>query len=587
MARAPQPRSCLARPSARWFILALVLGPSALAETQVPSFDLERLSLNPSGAGGLVVGGADLLPKGQLRTAVGVQYERDPLVLVDAQNHRLAALVGERVTTHLTAAFSVARRVELGVLLSAVASQTGSGNLGALGLSPAESFALATPWVQARTLLLDASAGAPLDLTVGAKLGLPVGTPGAFARDEGVSVVPSFGAGRVFDSKFRVSAELGAWLRPTQPLAPGDTTGGALLGPQLNLGVGATTLGESLRGELSLRAAVPLTAEPASVELMAGVRWLRGPFELFALAGPGFGHAPGTPLYRALGGIAFSGQVFSRATAEAEPGPTGPDSLEPAELALPPEAPTCLEGRRYAVADCPDLDLDSDGIPNGVDRCPTLAGERTAGGCPDADGDGTEDARDSCPKVAGPPEAHGCPDADADGVPDFEDRCPDARGPDRLHGCPERDADRDGVPDDVDNCPAEPGPKSNEGCPASRPQRVVIAPGRLTLKDKVYFDADKPTLQSSSFPLLDQVAALLIEHPELKKVVVEAHVADTGDASKAKKLSQAQAEAVVKYLVQHGAPRRQLEPRGYGSDRSIADNGGRIELVVESGGTKR
>lgn len=42
-----------------------------------------------------------------------------------------------------------------------------------------------------------------------------------------------------------------------------------------------------------------------SAEALAGVRWTHGPVELFALGGPGFRGAPGTPAWRGLIGIAL------------------------------------------------------------------------------------------------------------------------------------------------------------------------------------------------------------------------------------------------------------------------------------------
>jgi hypothetical protein len=64
-------------------------------------------------------------------------------------------------------------------------------------------------------------------------------------------------------------------------------------------------------------------------------------------------------------------------------------------------------------------DLDSDGVPDDKDQCPTLPEDRDgfedADGCPDADNDndGVVDADDACPNVPGvrspDPRKNGCP----------------------------------------------------------------------------------------------------------------------------------------------------------------------------------
>jgi probable HAF family extracellular repeat protein len=75
-------------------------------------------------------------------------------------------------------------------------------------------------------------------------------------------------------------------------------------------------------------------------------------------------------------------------------------------------------------------DFDSDGVPNGIDNCPSVWNPDQA----DADGDGVGDSCDNCPTTPNPNQA----DADWDGIGD---------------AC-EPDMDGDGVPDDFDNCPS-------------------------------------------------------------------------------------------------------------------------------------
>jgi outer membrane protein OmpA-like peptidoglycan-associated protein len=128
------------------------------------------------------------------------------------------------------------------------------------------------------------------------------------------------------------------------------------------------------------------------------------------------------------------------------------------------------------------------------------------------------------------------------------------------------------VADHVDNCPSEAGPADNQGCPAKQKQLVVIKQDRIEIKETVYFNTAKASIQSRSFKLLDQVAKLLTEHPELEKVWIEGHTDSAGKAEANRKLSQRRAEAVRDYLIKKGVAAERLVAQGFGPDRPIADN---------------
>ena len=92
--------------------------------------------------------------------------------------------------------------------------------------------------------------------------------------------------------------------------------------------------------------------------------------------------------------------------------------------------------------------------------------------------------------------------------------------------CPEEDSDKDGVPNRVDSCANEPGVESNLGCPAHEVPLVAVAPTQLELRGKVYFEASQSRIQQRSFSVLDWVAKVMREHPEIPRVVVGAHTDD-------------------------------------------------------------
>jgi hypothetical protein len=117
--------------------------------------------------------------------------------------------------------------------------------------------------------------------------------------------------------------------------------------------------------------------------------------------------------------------------------------------------------------------IDGDGIPAAIDKCP-LVYDPTQ---PDQDGDGIGDLCDNCPALANPTQvdsdADGVGDAcdfddiDFDGVVNEVDNCPDVYNPSQAPGnssnrgaaCSQTsDRDGDGIPDSSDNCVRTPNP---------------------------------------------------------------------------------------------------------------------------------
>jgi len=134
------------------------------------------------------------------------------------------------------------------------------------------------------------------------------------------------------------------------------------------------------------------------------------------------------------------------------------------------------------------------------------------------------------------------------------------------------DADGDGIPDADDACPDQPGPRENHGCPRTIRQRVVVSASRIEILDKVLFASGRRHIDPRSYPLLDQVAAVLNSHPDLLVVQVEGHTDSLGSPSRNLLLSQARAEAVAAYLESRGVDSRRLKAKGFGQSAPIDDN---------------
>ena len=90
--------------------------------------------------------------------------------------------------------------------------------------------------------------------------------------------------------------------------------------------------------------------------------------------------------------------------------------------------------------------------------------------------------------------------------------------------------------------------------------------------DKVQFETGKADLKPVSNALLDEVAKMLKDNPQVELISVEGHTDSTGSADFNRKLSQQRAESVAKYLGSKGVKAARMEPKGFGPDKPVADN---------------
>jgi outer membrane protein OmpA-like peptidoglycan-associated protein len=244
-----------------------------------------------------------------------------------------------------------------------------------------------------------------------------------------------------------------------------------------------------------------------------------------------------------------------------------------------PETPV---GARVDARGCP-IDSDSDGIADGLDLCDnTPVGAKVdASGCPtDADKDGIVDGIDQCANTPAGVKvnARGCPlDADGDGVADGTDKCegtPKGCLVDAT-GCPS-DADKDGVCDGLDQCANTPADArvDAKGCPivVSERETELLDTGMIRLHD-VNFDTNKATIKPESYPVLDEVGAILVRWPELK-IEIGGHADARGTNAYNLTLSDARANSVLTYLISKFPELKtaQLTAVGYGEEKPIAPN---------------
>ncbi|QRK08893.1 OmpA family protein [Archangium violaceum] len=108
----------------------------------------------------------------------------------------------------------------------------------------------------------------------------------------------------------------------------------------------------------------------------------------------------------------------------------------------------------------------------------------------------------------------------------------------------------------------------------SQPPSITVGEQdvRLQLWEPVYFAFAKDTIDPVSFPLLDEVARFIREHPELGPIRIDGHTDDVGSDQYNLELSQRRAKAIREYLGTKGVPAERLSHVGYGKRCPLLSN---------------
>jgi outer membrane protein OmpA-like peptidoglycan-associated protein len=240
--------------------------------------------------------------------------------------------------------------------------------------------------------------------------------------------------------------------------------------------------------------------------------------------------------------------------------------------------PHCRASEPVVEEAPPPADRDGDGILDPDDQCPTEPEDvdtfEDQNGCPDPDNDqdGVLDVNDGAPMdpedrddfedTDGVPD----PDNDRDTILDTSDQCPnepeDRDGFEDTNGCPDPDNDRDTVLDPQDQCPLAPGRPEDNGCP--RAIRLDTETGTIVILQLVEFATNRDVILDRSFPILEEVRAVLAANPQLERVRIEGHTDDRGRDSANLDLSRRRAASVMRWLTEHGIEGARVEAWGCG-----------------------
>ncbi len=600
--------------------IAAASSSASAQDANAPPLALNRFY--PAPAGDRMFGVQSPYVAGELTPHFSIlaDYAHNPLVLRTASTgESRGAILDNQLFLHLNASLAIKSRILVNVAFPIALFQSGESPSGAgYSYTSPNSADIGDLRAGLRVRLLG-EYWDPFQLALGGYVWFPTGNSnnGSLVGEGTVRGLPQVIVGGRIADRLVWSFNIGPDLRSGQVFGGAN---GVSQGTMLRIDGGAGVLVDedrNLQVGLEANAAFGLenkTNDPieraTNIEVMAGARYrFLSDFEAGVGVGPGLTSGPGTPDVRVIGMLSYTPEMKKVVPVLDSDGDGIPDPQD-----------ACPQTRGFLHPD-PKLngcgDSDGDTILDPVDACPTVKGlastDPTVNGCPDSDGDTIYDAQDACPQVPGVANAdaklNGCPpDTDGDGIADPQDACPQVKGvanaDPKLHGCPpDKDGDgvldaedacvdvkgvktsdpatngcpgdRDGdtIRDDKDACPdekgkADPDPTKN-GCPGS----VRVTETEIIILQQVQFDTAKATIKKVSDPLLDEVAGVFREHPEILKIEVQGHTDNKGVAAQNKTLSQSRADSVKKALIKRGINGDRLVPKGYGQDKPIADNG--------------
>ena len=94
---------------------------------------------------------------------------------------------------------------------------------------------------------------------------------------------------------------------------------------------------------------------------------------------------------------------------------------------------------------------------------------------------------------------------------------------------------------------------------------------KIEITHSIHFKLGSAIILPASYPILDDVAALLKYNPDIH-VKIEGYTDNIGSPAYNKMLSQKRAESVMNYLIEHGISSERLTAVGFGEEFPIASN---------------
>jgi outer membrane protein OmpA-like peptidoglycan-associated protein len=102
-------------------------------------------------------------------------------------------------------------------------------------------------------------------------------------------------------------------------------------------------------------------------------------------------------------------------------------------------------------------------------------------------------------------------------------------------------------------------------------QDVEVTSTGIVIHQQIFFEFNRAVIRPQSFPILDTVAQVLRDFPDIA-IEVQGHTDSRGNDAFNLRLSQQRADAVRQYLINQGIASSRLTARGYGETMPIESN---------------
>lgn len=121
--------------------------------------------------------------------------------------------------------------------------------------------------------------------------------------------------------------------------------------------------------------------------------------------------------------------------------------------------------------------------------------------------------------------------------------------------------------------PSEPPPVAEPAPEPEPPKRVEVRDNKVVINEKIQFEKASDRIMEVSHDLLNEVAQVIKDNPQIKHIEVQGHASSEGSDKYNLTLSDKRAKSVRKYLVtKGGVGDKVLTAKGYGEKAPIADN---------------
>jgi len=94
--------------------------------------------------------------------------------------------------------------------------------------------------------------------------------------------------------------------------------------------------------------------------------------------------------------------------------------------------------------------------------------------------------------------------------------------------------------------------------------------GKIITND-IHFDFDKASIRQSSMGIIEEIAEMMEEHPEIR-LSIEGHTDDAGSSNYNMELSSVRAKAVRAKLIELSIDSQRLSAKGFGESKPLVSN---------------